>query len=447
MNNIIAIFTIALLTGVGYIIIRGFGLLSKKDNLLAIACSYGLGIGLVTMQMYVYARLHIPWQKPLLFVPWLILAAILFLKNKDTIGFRMPKIPRFQIFETILLFGILFAFCYTTFQALIRPVSVWDAWVTWLLKSKVFFLDGTINPDVLSYIRVNYPLVINLLGTIVYVMIGMVDDVAVLLTSTAFYAFTALLLFSVLKKRHGLRYALLFTFLQVTTQNFVRHGGRWEAGLADLPLGYYSFCSVILLLQYMKDNSNKVLILLNIFLGITGLIKHEGIPMGIVIGLFAVYHIYKYKLYKHLPILLFWIMPIIDWDIFQRTYNPKDTYFSSHIFEMSIQKTVNAFWGTFKELINIKSWNLLWILYFYSFILFFKKIKKETFILHVVIISQLSLYMAMYLFTVGNNPESSIERLLIHIAPVALYYISLVAYPILDSSFAIITSNGTKKYK
>ena len=31
----------------------------------------------------------------------------------------------------------------------------------------------------------------------------------------------------------------------------------------------------------------------------------------------------------------------------------------------------------------------------------------------------------MYMFTVGNNPESSIERLLVHVAPIAFYVIAL----------------------
>jgi len=33
----------------------------------------------------------------------------------------------------------------------------------------------------------------------------------------------------------------------------------------------------------------------------------------------------------------------------------------------------------------------------------------------------------MYFFTVGNDPDSSIERLLAHLAPVALYVTALVA--------------------
>lgn len=428
MNNIVAILSILFISLVGYMVIWGFGLLDRKDKLLTVGCSYGLGIGLITMQMYIYTRLTIPWEKLILIVPWLILAVILIFINYKNIRFRTPAIPKLDLIEVIFLLGIIFALSYTIFEALIRPVSAWDAWVTWLLKSKVFFIDGGINPNVFNYIRVNYPLVINLLGTFIYVMIEKVDDTAVLLTSSAFYAYTAILFFAVLNRKYGVRYALIFTFLLVTTQNFIRHGGRFEAGLADLPLGYFTFCSVILLLEYMKKSSGKVFLLLNIFLGITGLIKFEGIPIGMAVIIFALYHIYKNKLYFHIPLILFWIAPIAEWEIYQRIYHFRDTYFGSHILEISIQKTINAFWGTFKELINFKSWNFVWIIYFYSLFIFGIRKSKELFILNAVIFSQLIIYLSMYLFTVGNNPESSVERLLMHIAPLAFFYLAILTY-------------------
>ena len=446
MNAIITVLTLLFVSLVGYVGIRSFGLFSK-NALLAFGCSYGLGVGMITLQMYLYSRIGIPWHNLYLFFPWIGLLAFFFFKNKINFSFRALKVHPLSFVESLLLLGIVFACGYTVFEALIRPVSVWDAWVTWLLKSKVFFIDGWIKPEILNYIRVNYPLVINLLGTFIYLMIGNIDDTAVLLTSSAFYIFTALLLFGVLKPRYGTGYALLFTFLLVSTQNFVRHGGRYEAGLADLPLGYYSFCSVILLLEYMKNSSGKVFLLLNIFLGITGLIKHEGIPMGAVIGGFAFYHLYKQRLYKHMYALIFWFGPIIEWDIFQKMHNPKDTYFSSHTLEVSGKKTINAFWGTFKELINVKSWNMLWIVYFFSFFLFFKKMNRELLVVHGVVLSQLILYLSMYLFTLGNNPESSIERLLMHIAPLAFYALAINVATLFNQSFGIIPLNEPKKFK
>lgn len=425
MNNIIALFSIFYITIIGYAVIWGFELLPRKDKLISFACSYGLGIGFITMQMYIYSRLNIPWDKELLIFPWMLFVAVIFYKNRKEFRFPLSKRIKLRLTEKALIAGITLTSAYTIFEALLRPVYAWDTWVTWLLKSKVFFIDGKISPEVINYIKVNYPLVINLLGTFVYIMIGSVDDTAVLLTSSAFYAFTALLLFAVLRKKYGLTYALLFTFLLTTTQNFVRHGGRLEAGLADLPLGYYSLCCVTLLFEYLTKNSGKVLFLLNVFLGIIGSVKFEGITMGIAIASFAFYHLYRQKLYRQLPFIMFWIVPIADWEIYQRIYKLKDTYFSVHVFDVSVNKTLDAFSGTFKELLNVKSWNLLWILYFYSLFVFKKK--SELIILNIIILSQLGVYMGMFIFAKGSNPEGSIERLLMHLAPLAFYYIAVEA--------------------
>jgi len=50
---------------------------------------------------------------------------------------------------------------------------------------------------------------------------------------------------------------------------------------------------------------------------------------------------------------------------------------------------------------------------------------KEIFILHSIVLSQLLIYICLYIFTYGNAPDSSIERLLMHLAPIALFSIAL----------------------
>lgn len=425
MNALITSLTILFISSLGFIIIWGFRLLPPKNNLLAAAYSYGLGVGLISMQLFIYARLHIPWHKELLIFPWLVLIVVLLIKNRKAIHLRLPKKPKLGIFEYLLLVGIFLTISYVVFEALIRPVSVWDSWAMWLFKAKIFFMDGGVFTSAFHYEKSGYPLVINFLGTFIYLMLGRVDDSAVLLTSSAFYLSLALLFFCSLNKKFSLRYALLFTFLLITTQNFIRQGGRIEAGQADLPLGYYAFASLMLLFNYLKNSDKKSLLLMNIFVGILSLIKYEGIPLGIAIQLFALIHIYKHKLYTHLWYLLFWVTPLIDWQVYRTIYQPQNSYFESHRLILSFNKIVNAIFGTIKEFINLKSWNMLWIIYFYS--LFWVKVKysKELVIANTIIFFQLSIYMTMYFFTVGNGPESSIERLLIHIAPIVLFSLAV----------------------
>jgi hypothetical protein len=427
MSAFIVVLLILFIAGIGFAILRGFHFLDKKETLLAIGASYGLGVGLIGMQLYIYSRFNIPWQREFLFLPWVFLFGIVIIRNRKHIRIRLPKIPVMSAIEKALLIGILLTFCYVIFEALLRPVVAWDAWSDWLLYSKMFFIDGKINLDTLRYAGSGYPMTISLLGTYIYIFLGHVDDTTVLLISTAFYIFLAIAFFAVLKERYGVRYALLFTLLMVSTQNFVRHGGRLEAGMADLPLGYFAFLSVIFLFSYFKQQTVKTLLLFTVFLSITALIKYEGIPLSSFIAFCAFIYIIKKRFFKHLFILFLWILPFILWQIDRRLMGIENTYFSvAHPFEFGTKKSINAFSGTFKELVNIKSWNVLWISYFYTLVVFGIRKQPELAVLHFIILSQLSLYLIVYNITFGNNPESSIERLLMHIAPLAFLCIAFV---------------------
>jgi hypothetical protein len=425
MNALIVLITIIFISLCGYVLLRGFNLVSKKDNLLAVAYSYGFGTSLIALQLYLYSRLSIAWDRENILLPWIVIFIIIIFKRKKDISFKFPEIPPIKTVDKIIIAGICISLSYVILEALIRPLTTWDGWANWLFQAKVFFLQGRILPEDLIYMNSEYPLTINLLGTFIYIILGRVDDTAVLLTSSAFYAFIALLMFAVLKKNYGVRYALLFTLLLTTTQNFIRHGGRLEAGMADLPLGYFAFISATLLIDYLQKNSTRTFILLNIFLAMTALIKFEGIPLSFFIALCAIYHIYKTKKYGHIPIFFIWILPPVLWQIDRRLLELSHEYFSSgHYLETSFEKTITAFTGTLKELINIKSWNLLWIIFFYMLFIKPKNLKHFN-TLPFIILSQLSLYVIMYLLTSGHAPDSSIERLLMHIAPIAFYYIAV----------------------
>jgi len=427
MSAIIVTLTILFIASIGFAILRGFHFLQKKDTLFAIGASYGLGVGLVGMQLYLYSKLTIPWQREFLIIPWIVLFGIVLMRNRKYIRLHIPKIPATGKVEKMLLIGILLTIGYVVFEALLRPVFAWDSWADWLLYPRMFFIDGRITSQTLHYTFSGYPMTVSLLGTFIYLILGHIDDTSVLLFSTAFYVFLAIAFFAVLKERFGLRYALLFTLLMVTTQSFVRQGGRLEAGLADLPQGYYAFLSVIFLFIYFKNQTVKTLFIFTVFLSFVTLIKYEGIPLSFFIAICAFIYIIKNRLFKHILVLILWMLPFLFWQIDRRLTGIENTYFSNaHPKEIGINKSINAFSGTFRELINVKTWGILWITYFYALIAFGIRKQRELAVLHFVILCQLSLYLLIYNVTYGNTPESSIERLLMHIAPLAFLSIAIV---------------------
>ncbi|MBI2031152.1 MAG: glycosyltransferase family 39 protein [Candidatus Levybacteria bacterium] len=424
MNIFIVLITILFMSFVGYVVIRLFTLLPKKMVLFTIGCSYGLGAGLISLQLYLYSRFNISWSKESLIFPWIILIVLFLFKNMKKMSFKFLRTKKTEPIHIVFIIMILITVSYVFFEVLLRPVTVWDGWAIWLLRAKLFFIDGKINSLALNYVKSDYPLIISLLNTFIYLILGKVDDSAVLLTSFAFYIFLAIGLFSVLKNKFSLTYALLFTFLLMTIQTFVRQGGRLEAGQADLPLGYYIFISTIFLIEYLKNSSAKFLLSLNIFLGITILVKPEGLFTAVAISVIAIFNIHMKKIYHQLKFFIIWIIFFLDWEIYKKFNNLKYTYISAHPLEMTWGKTLNAIWGTLKELVNIKSWNLLWVSYFASLLM--KVPRNETSkILNIIILSQLGAYIFMYIFTARNTPESSIERLLVHIAPLGVYSIAI----------------------
>ena len=435
IDVILVLFTLFFITSLGFVVIKYFDLWHKEDNLLVLACSYGLGVGIIAMQLYLYSRIGLLWNLQIIIVPWLFFLVYVFVKSRQKFKLNFPKPPTFKKINFVLLTLIFLAISYVFFEALIRPVSVWDGVSIWLYKSKVFFIDQAISQNLSVFLSdPGYPLIVSLLGSFIYIILGHVNDSAVLLTSFAFYFFNALLLFTVIKKRFGLTYALVFTFLFVTTQNFIRHGGRMEAGQADLPLGYYSLICFILLIEYIKKNKTKILLLLSIFLGITGLIKSEAVFITIAIAIPILYQVYKTKLYNHLLVLSVWILPVLDWEWYKKIMFNLNNSHSLYQQFFSAQRIANTFSGMIKEFINIKSWNILWIAYFYSFFAFKIKNNKELILLNFIILSQFLIYFLIYIFFTGYTPDSSAERLYVHIAPLVFYYLAILTSSLLKNS-------------
>jgi hypothetical protein len=180
-----------------------------------------------------------------------------------------------------------------------------------------------------------------------------------------------------------------------------------------------------------------------LFLGITTQIKVEGLPFVFLIVLFIIANIVIKKLYGQLALMPLIVLIMLPWELVKHALNLGGVYVNAHPFAVSWGKTNTALWGTLKELINIKSWSMLWITYFLTF-LFPQSKNKELFIIHIVVLSQLFLYILVYIFTSGNGPDSSIERLLVHIAPLAIY---AVAVNIFNLKIADVLGKFSRKRK
>jgi hypothetical protein len=429
MTEIIGIIITLLIAAIGFVVIASFRLLPKTPFLLSISYGYGLGFGLVGIHMFLLSRLGVAWHELALLIPWLVLAVYLLLaRNLKKVRVKIPRVG--SGISLVLIVIILSLIFYVIFEALLRPLTAWDGWASWLLKSRVFYIDGGIRDGVLRYVQSDYPLVVGLVGTFFYTLLGQINDRVVLLLSAGFYIATGGIFFFSLKNKIGIKLSLLFTFLLFATQNLIRHGGRYEAGQADLALGYFFLADTVLLSRYIKDKKISTLVLLNLFVGITGLIKNEGILFSLLIESILLWIIIAQKRFHHMIGLVPFVILFLDWQLYRLFSNmPKVShYISASIHPERLSIIITEF---VRQMINVQNWNLVWIAYMLACITwaFGSGRKNSAWIFLLLSISQLLVYVGVFMVTntdtIGHI-RGVFDRLLIHLAPIAIFFTALV---------------------
>lgn len=430
MNEILVLASLLFALAVGFFTIYLLGFLREFSILENLPFSFGLGVGLIAFQMFLYSLFNLKWDVKIIFLPWLMAFAFLIIKNPKIMKPNKFLYFKWANFNKIILFFILLLLIFVGIEALIRPLSAWDGWASWLLKAKMFFIDGEVRSDVFRYLDSEYPLVISLFSAFSYVLLGEIDDKAILLVFFTFYLMLSLAFFAAIKRYINDTWALLLTFLLMSLQNLIRHGGRFEAGQADLALGFYIFLTTVLLLNHLKNKSYKTMVLLSIFLGITANVKNEGIPFAVIILTLVCYTAVKVKKHRHLLITFLGIAPIIGWQVFKYVNNlPKLPAFVG--WNLHFERIPVVLFEISKEFVNIKNWNMLWLLFFVALAVYLCRKKWDVKIntLYVIIFIQLLVYVLIFLATPIDpaiHIKNVIDRLLIHLAALSLFVTSLV---------------------
>lgn len=420
MTFITLILTIIFIFLIGYSIIHRFSLLKNYDIIEKIAISWGIGFGSIGLQMLIYIMINIQWSRFSILLPWIIFLIFTFknfsLKIKNNINIKFTKL------QFALLAMIIMLFAYTGFESILRPVEAWDSWVFWLLQSKIFYITNTIDLASVQYIQSEYPIIISLLGTFGYIMMGELNDKLILFIFYIFYLTLGILFFEHTRKHLGITNALLFTFLLLSTQNILRHGGRYEAGQADLALAYFMFACIVLLNDFIKNNSNKVFIVLSLMLGFSGLIKNDGMSFVLIVNSILLYKLIQMKKYKQIAFLALSLLIIAVWTVFKNMHGYPESYLLRNGFHFNIDQLYSMIIAYFSEFLNFQNWSLLWVMFFSSVLVNIKKLKFVKIYILIIFLQWLS-YFVIFLITPADpvaQIQSSVNRLYIHFAPIAL---------------------------
>lgn len=355
----------------------------------------------------------------------------------------MPNFKGFSLIEKVILFLIIFEIFYTGFEALIRPVAAWDGWAVWLFKSKIFFLERGINLEIFTRENIgggDYPLLIPLSGTWIYLVLGRIDDRLVLSLFWAFYLVTILIFYSGVRNFLGRRWTLFFTFLLASIPVLIRHGGREMAGYADLPLAFFILASFITLERFFQNGKIRDLILPSILLGMAGWTKLEGLHfvafayLLIFSWAFLNKHRFKFDFKQCLRFLIpifFTSIFIFPWILFRKKLVENlghfYAFYAPHTF-FFWERWQQILGQYLKEMGKVFYWNLFWPAFFLVILGNLRTLlKPQVLPLFLLWSSQLFYYFIIFLLP---NPSVNIDlfltatdRLLLKVAPLGMYLI------------------------
>lgn len=400
----------------------------NKNILSRIGLAWGIGIGAIAFQMSFYSALRIEWSIISLLIPWILFIFLTFFLRTKAFVVKNISFPITFSFK-FLLFLIFVLFSIVVIESLLHPVNSWDAVASWFLGGKAFYIDGFVNPSFIQFANNSIPPVLNLIIAFSYIVMGSVNDTYSLLLYPFFFLFSLIVFYSFIKMQLDRLPALFFTFLFAATPNILRHAGRYDAGYADFPLSYFFLSSVFVLFSFIKTRSTKSFVLLNILLSTGALVKSEGVPFFILVQFVALFYIITWKEYKKALIIFIGLLPLISWQIFKISYSlPGNPFIVS---EPNIYRLPAVILEVGREFVTVGRWNLLWIAFLISSAYFLSKKKKERWetILFSICIGQLFVYLTVYLMT-SREPighiRNSFDRLLLHIAPLAMAFIAFV---------------------
>ena len=420
----------------GYILLS----MEEKFNLIKYFLAFPLGIGLISYQLFFYSLIGLKFNLILLFLPWIIvLSYIIFKKKKKfSLGFDIKeiKISRLDlIFIIVIFFGLIFVFG----ETLLKPNSDLDSLSIWSLKGKAFFIDKTISKKFFDqsreYSHFDYPLLVPLSQTWLALMLGRWSDTLVKIISPIFYLSLLGTFFCFLRQITEEKWALMCTAFLSSFPILIKFS---QISTADIPLAYYLFITICLIYIIFFKEVKLHFIWPALFLSFLVWTKNEGLMLGLLIIFLSLIHLLRNRKFRS-SLNLFAILGLLaglnfPWWIYKQEMGfindivNINAVSSLSIGRIYLQIPIITKYFT-NEIFLSGHWYGLWWMYLAMIFAFRKKIfsyPKE--ILLDFINLSLFVYGGVFLLIPGNvgmHLGLTIDRLVLHIVPIALLFIIL----------------------
>ncbi len=329
---------------------------------------------------------------------------------------------------------LFFALLIVLVHALGHGMYEWDAYMLWGFKAKVLSTNAIRDAGYFSdlnfaMLHLNYPLMIPFLMAGINGAAGEMLEILPKLIFPIFYLTMGMFLYSGLRSSLPVWQATALTTLFLTGPHILRWSG---SGLADVPLAAFYSGAILQLIKWVETENSPDLLLSGIFAGFCGFTKNEGLLMVLLITA-AVCGVLIYKKCASLfPQLLHYGFGVAvitgPWLIYRRQLPKVDENYLAHFSVATISENLGRLdfiaVSIIESISNWQNWNALWII---LGVLAAIRIRQTCQLTNLMLWGLLATHIFAYalIYLIGPlNPDglmqATLDRLLIHVSPVAL---------------------------
>ncbi len=412
-----------------------------------LALSYILGLGALTIQMFLYSVLCIPFSIMAVLIPWIfifILSARFFCECKSS-G-KAPEKGSRKPFDLFLFGVIAFQVFYVFFKALVKPEDSFDSIGNFAFKAKMFFMEGRVPYDLflnkaMDIQHADYPLFVPLSETWMYMFLYNVNDLLVKAIFPMFYVSLLVIFYYALKRVIGPRWALLSTFFLATIPHLLNYAA---IGYADFALTmFYSTSFLYLFIWIAYKRENKYLILSAVLSVLALWAKNEGALLSLInlsiLMLFAWFE--RREMSKNEWLGIAYFMGIVvtleaAWFIFIHSIGLSNEFINKDTLKLPfILKNLNRIPLILndyqKHVFGPKKWNISLLVFFAGLVMYFRQAFKGYFkYVTLSILFAFLGYAAFYLITpleIKYHLQTAGSRVLLHFLPIVVFWIGYMA--------------------
>ena len=455
------ILTLALPIFLGYGIV---GLIFKNkidvSFLERFALAWGIGIGLLGLEMFTLSLFGITLNLPVVAAPLLILTVILLIYlmlNKITI-FDLSSIKRFvsalvkmedknqvkAIAEKLLILMIGLTIAYVFFDALVKPIINFDDLWRQGCIAKIVYTTSKVITDQTLELAGPHPYLDPLSQAWIYMGTGVWNDALGKVVFALCFTCLLFIFYSGVRRYQSRFTALLFTYLLTSFPLIVYHAGT---AYSDLMQTFYYAAGIIYLFHWFKARNNPDLYISALFLGIGVFVKQLGTPLWIIAMIVLAAYLFfenKKQISPALPFILISSLVSLPWLVNRQSFILTYTlFFWAKIFPAasgpSAAAAINAPYGqpNLGEIIRqmgrrmflYAEWQGLWFALPLSLIFGWQKFWGSQ-LKYLGLLLLLGLLTMVYGFTEQNAytfliDGTLVQRMLMYQVPVALFLAAL----------------------